>query len=729
MSRKSLIWCVSVLVVMVAAIGLAICFLYSGSGDSHADAKASILSQDKYRALGAVPSDAMMVMSFGSAQKASSGPCSGFFDLGTVMEQLEKRGLSDVLARPLTVSVHYSGRPIGLYLFDLTGISEGSCDILESVLSDQGFYCGKASDLLLASDSQSLLNSGLRHFEQKLCVLDAPGFISAVEAATAGDVLLVSNAQARHLMKSVFKNRIFKYAGFVESVAEWTVMDMSSAADRPVGLSGRFVRNDDPEIFMNVFGQMQPSVSTIAEVLPSFVTFAATIPLSDFGTYVHAYSRFLDSKQRLQAYRITQQQLADRTGVSPADFFNEIAVKEVGTASFMVGNTLESINLIKVGNENSALLREDGQIPLLQGVLPTMREWNYGGFAASVFGDLFALKDESHFTYLGGWLISGSQSAISQYVSKGIWKYTLQEYGKHAGKSDLISGRPSLFVGYFSFTSPGVKLSDYVETDMRRVLAGMTEAEYSPAVLYVGKQGGEFTMDFNIFNLSLSRTKAPEYEMDATVDVPSGPFTVKNSHTKKNNTFYQNSSMAICLRDEKGKDLWGVPLGKPICGTAHNVDYYANGRLQIIFGAGSSIYVIDRLGRYVSGFPLDLESEIAIGPDVYDFSGAKKYNIMVLHKDNTIQMYNLKGKKPDKWQGITAGETIKSLPERLTVRGSDYWVVRTSIQTLIFPFYGGKPVTTFTGDRRIRPDSKVVINGDSVTVDCYDGRSRSVRLK
>ena len=63
-----------------------------------------------------------------------------------------------------------------------------------------------------------------------------------------------------------------------------------------------------------------------------------------------------------------------------------------------------------------------------------------------------------------------------------------------------------------------------------------------------------------------------------------------------------------------------------------------------------SIYVIDRLGRYVSGFPIELGKEITLGPDVYDFSGARKYNIMVLHEDNTIQMYNLKGKKPESWK-------------------------------------------------------------------------------
>ena len=195
------------------------------------------------------------------------------------------------------------------------------------------------------------------------------------------------------------------------------------------------------------------------------------------------------------------------------------------------------------------------------------------------------------------------------------------------------------------------------------------------------------------------------------------------------NSFYQNSHLSLCLRED-GKDLWGIPFKESLCGTAYNVDYYANGKLQIIFGAGSRIYLIDRLGRYVSGFPVDLKKEILLGPDVYDFNGTKRYNIMVLHKDNTIEMYNLKGEKPASWKGIKGKETIKSLPERITVGGNSFWVVRTSLRTEIFPFYGGDALTKFEGDQMIRPDSEIkVVDGTTVEAVCYDGKTRTVTVK
>ena len=730
MSRKSLIVCLSAVYVMLLVIGLAIFLLYSDGKKNVAEVKAEVLSQSLFRPLEVVPSDAALVSCFGKAERASVGMLSGLDELNAIIGGIKEEGLNEVLARSFTVSLHYSGKLQALYVFDQSGVAPETQTALNDFLSGKGLYVESAQNLLLASRSRSLVKSGVRHQEQKLCVLDAPGFLGAVGAVGNGDALFISNAQARNLLKTTFADRMFGYAGFFESLSEWTVANISASEASPLSLRGKMLCEKSQGKFMTVFEKCHASVAKVAEILPSYTTSAFSIPLSDVKTYMSAYAEFVDSRQRLQSYRFKQDALTESVGISPEEFFEKLDVKEVATATFNIGGNNESVNLIRVGKEDLGLIFKDQDVSSFDLYMPSMYDWAYASFTASVFGELFSLKEETHCTYIGGWLITGSPRAVDEYVTNGAWKYTLDEYMEHAGKSDLLGANPSLFVGYTSFTEKGVKLSDYVKSGLRDALKKVVDdSEYCPAVLSVGKSGGSVSVSFDVYDLTLSRTKAPTYDKDTSIDVSSGPFTVKNSGTGKNNTFYQNSSMAICLKNEKGKDLWGVPLGKPICGTAHNVDYFANGKLQIIFGAGSQIYIIDRLGRYVSGFPLDLKQEIVLGPDVYDFSGARKYNIMVLHKDNTIQMYNLKGEKPEAWKGITAGETIKALPERLTIKGSDFWVVRTSRQTLIFPFYGGEPISDFSGDRMIRPDSKVVIDGNSVKVDCYDGKTRTVRLK
>ena len=75
-------------------------------------------------------------------------------------------------------------------------------------------------------------------------------------------------------------------------------------------------------------------------------------------------------------------------------------------------------------------------------------------------------------------------------------------------------------------------------------------------------------------------------------------------------------------------------------------------------------------------------------------------------------------------------ETIMNLPERIDLGGSTFWIVRTSVQTLIFPFYGGEALTEFEGNQRIRPDSEIKkLDGTTVEFTCYDGKVRKATLK
>ena len=63
------------------------------------------------------------------------------------------------------------------------------------------------------------------------------------------------------------------------------------------------------------------------------------------------------------------------------------------------------------------------------------------------------------------------------------------------------------------------------------------------------------------------------------------------------------------------------------------------------------------------------------------------------------------------------------------MKGKKYWVVRTSIRTLLYGFDGGDPVTRDEGGKMIRPDSPVTPSSRGITVECYDGKTRELKLQ
>ena len=709
MSRKSLILCLSVLGVVLVLIGAAVAILYSGEERSQ-----EVISDDRPSVLSAVPADAMFV-AYGKAA-----------DLCPLSD-----ALADQLKRcDAAVSLHYSGKLHSLSVVDVKRVDASVLNALSDYLSEQGKSVAQEGRLLLFSGSENILKSAVRHLAEGVSVLDAPGFTDAYESVKGQNVLLVPGQHARRLMSSVFTSRVYKHASFLSKVADWYAFTVREG--HGVSLFGNLIYDGEPDELMTAFEDCVPGLSEIADFLPSYTLYALTLPMANHGTFREDFQVFADTRNNLKAMQAKQAELKKKNGISPMELFDRLGVKELATAAMMIRSRLEKVLLIHVDSKNAELIFKDPSITTLRGYVSRLHQWKYPSYVSSVYGNMFAIPDESCFTYNDGWLIIGSRSAIDEYVTHNALEYTLSEYVAHAGRKSLLSACPAIAMAYFSLTAEKDRLSDYMNKGLTEGLdAFVGEPEYSPVVFHIGRSDDVMTASFDIHGLTLSRTKAPTTSRDTTVIVPKGPFPVLISSNGKSHTFYQNEYKSLCLKDENGKNLWGVPFDKTICGTAHGIDVHDNGKVQIIFGAGSRLYVIDRTGRYVTGFPLELKKEICVGPDVYEISGQKC--AAILHKDNTLELYTLpKGKRPSFWHTIDLGdETIKALPEKLTVGQKDYWIVRTAIQTLIYPLGGGKPLTRFKDDAKIRPDSEVLIQEGEKTVEvsCYDGKRRTVNLK
>ena len=176
------------------------------------------------------------------------------------------------------------------------------------------------------------------------------------------------------------------------------------------------------------------------------------------------------------------------------------------------------------------------------------------------------------------------------------------------------------------------------------------------------------------------------------LDKLDGPFEVKNSATGKTNVL-QRKNGSLELLDENGVRQWGFECKDTLCGRVGQIDYYANGKIQYLLISSRTLFLVDRLGRKVEKCKAQLPKDVLLGPDVYDFNSTKKYNIVVLNKDNTIDMYDLQGVKPQKWQGISPDSKILSLPLYLEKEGKSFWKVTTQKGELTYPFYGGEPLS------------------------------------
>lgn len=738
MSRKALIICISVIAAFVVVITVALSVLYSGTAASKDKQSAG----RDYALMSAIPADAVAVLRFEGLESAVSALCSENSTLQMLVGAKERKGkffsfldsLYNEKSKSLLytceteISFHYIGELKPLLIIDAAkSKSPESAEIskVKSVAGHFGLYAEyidageftsndnvlKKRSLLMVSPSDILIQSSQRHLKRSVSILDTEGFSESVGMVAGDDMLIVPNANLKKIISGTISSSYRADAEFLAKFSDCVAFDIASNSEDGLSLWGKSHSGADPRNFLNVYGSVNPSKSEISDLLPSYTVFVAAVPFDDVAAYHSAYMKFAETLALARKLDGDRKNLQKKYGTDPLVWAKCLDLKEIAVAKFRIAGKMEKVLLVRVGNKDEEMVF-------------------HPGFVSTLFGSLFAMPDASGFIVKDSWMIVGSGAVIEEYKSGRALEYPLSKYFADADVHNRLSQKDSYFASYYSATEDAATVDEVFSTSIASAVKGSCkDISFEPVFLNVGEGKTGTEISFDLSRKIVLKSQAPVSERNTEVIVPQGPFKVKNSGTGRMNLFYQQQNNYLCLKEDGGKGLWAVPFSGPICGSAQTVDYFANGKLQILFASGTKLHLIDRLGRFVNPFPVDLKKEILIGPDVYDFSGKRRYNVMVLHKDNTIEMYNLQGRKPAEWKGITSKETIKGLPERIVVGGRTFWVVRTSIQTLIFGFYGGEPLTRKSGDKMIRTDSAVIPAGnDAVEVTCYDGKKHTIKL-
>lgn len=710
MGKKATIAVMVVLALMLAGIAFAVSRLY---GDRTPGTPVRTEVGASWAVLKAVPADAVAIAVFDGSKASqriladSTGLLQGFLAPGNdaFMAYLQRMD-----REKMAVSLHNSGSLVPLVVSELRQADSASLAHLQQAAGRAGLKTQLCGGFLLASRSETFLNASARHLEEGMSVLSTEGLQDLV-AATSGPVcLFFSHTHASKLLQVYTPARMRQRASFVKDLAPWSSLVVQDVADDHLSFKGNTLPGEAPASWLAAYAGLPSQEASFPEVLPYFTGKALSLPVGDTEDFLSRLRRFEDGNGRITRYNNT---LKSRSGrpMSPEEWFRSLQPRELVKASFTSEDgSLREVVLVRSAKDLKLGARSSNP---------------YRGYLSAVLGETFSVKDTSCASVGSRWSVYGDAPSVDAFADKKFLEYTLKDRLSDAS----VSVPQGSLVAYNSFSENPEMASGLFSGALSDQLSAFVRGSgYAPAFLGLDLSGSLPSYKLRLDKRALKGTKVQVLERDTTVVVPTGLFPVQNYTTGKTNYLYQNEHLSICLNDENGKGVWGIPFKERLCGVVENIDYYNNGKIQFLFAAGSKLYLLDRLGHWVNGFPVELGKAVLLGPAAYDFTGAHGYTVMVLHKDNTLEMYNLHGQKPADWKGIKAPETVKSLPELVTVNGRSYWVVRTSVRSLVYGFYGGEPLTKDEGGKMIKPDSPVTPKGKGVSVECYDGRTRDIKL-
>jgi hypothetical protein len=373
--------CKKCLIALLAALAV-LCSCGGGGGQRE--------REDLPDLLAAVPSDALAL--------CCSSTVEGALEPLDSADALRRLDLSAFVDSPAVLSLSYNGS-----LVSILAIGTGSAPEAPEISVRRGvqsrFFPPDAATgrqgVLALSASESQLVALSRHISEGRSIFDAPGFTEAAALTEGDNFTLYRNSGASHLIPKGFLGDMFPrrtLARFLHATADWTVI-LPDGDERIVKTS----QGQEDTYFVNILASLPLADSRLGEILPDSTDFALSLPLPE-GTFREAYERYVDASVRMTQYSKRLAALKTESGKDPLKWELELGIREIA--------------LVRHEGHTAVLLRPSR--PLADcGV----EDNPYRGFLQALYGDAFALRDDSCRGAVFGWYVIGSREDVSDFLS------------------------------------------------------------------------------------------------------------------------------------------------------------------------------------------------------------------------------------------------------------------------------------------------------------------------
>lgn len=572
------------------------------------------------------------------------------------------------------------------------------------------FSFAVVNDVFLLSFSTVVIEDAIRQVISGEPVSNQAGFREMLSAASKNTGVVANifinfkqfPRSFSTLVKAEYKSEV---RGF-DQFSDWGEMDMNILPD--VMLLNGFVYAADSLISVaSLFVNQHPQRITADEVLPSTVSAFVTLSFSDTEKYFRDYRNYLGEQGRLTNYNNTLQSLNNTYHTDIAGLFSTILDNEV-TLAFDAGNAendnIGELVLMRVKNPGYAeeqLTALLASISKIESRTPDsytytyrfdselsfrIRELPIRKFTAKLFGDLFAGLDEHYYIFLDNYLIfSSSRQLLQELISSHLLSHTLTSDLSYRDFRDNLSSRSNIL--FFCRLSKGNRtFSEYLNPELVRDWEenkGVFE-KVQTLGLQLYSSDNKLYSNMLVRYMSTDGSESPtvwESKLDTIADFK--PVFVINHNTNQKEVFVQDLSHNIYLINQVGRILWKVKLDEKINSSIYQIDYYNNGKLQLLFSTRNHLYLIDRNGNFVEKFPVNLRSPATCGMSLFDYENNKDYRIFIACENRNVYVYNKEGNLVGGWSFMGTESEVSQPVQHFKVGDRDYIVFGDRFKTYI----------------------------------------------
>lgn len=566
-------------------------------------------------------------------------------------------------------------------------------------------YISKLSGLLVCSTSQRMITEAFGQQEKGTDIRKNPGFSKVLLASGKNiDKIFVNFPNLSGFVRPLLKNEKKELPGKIAKLAGTAGGDIYISEDGIV-LSGYTECTDSLDLLFR-YKQLQSLDFHTYKILPSSTVL--------FETFIFQHAQKPETKDTSVSVSAT-----DLAGKISSYTGNEItrAIIDI-KGSPVTENTLiiyqltdriaaEQLFIEQPGAKDEILFfQPDEQVKI------PVYKTSFKGLCGALLPGFAPGFDGIYFSFYDNYLIEGnSEKAISRLLYANILNKTLANDLIYRDFQNTLPSRAA----YYFFCVPS-KITDYLEGFLNERIINALRTNRG-SINKIQAAGYKFSpsngMLYNSFSVKFKEETLPESttEWETLLDTVAAikPFFFTNHITGAKEIFTQDMKNNAYLINAAGRVLWKVPLNERIVSGVFMVDYYRNGKYQLMFSGKNYLHLLDRNGNYVERYPVKLRSPATNSMTLYDYDNNLNYRIFIAGEDKLIYSYDKTGNVVKGWTPFQTAGYVKADINYFKVSGKDFIVASDEISIYFLDR---------SGNKRISPEQSVSkSNGSNVRLD------------
>lgn len=562
--------------------------------------------------------------------------------------------------------------------------------------------------ILMFSSSSLLVENAIRQSEENKSILNDIAF-TKVQKTSGKNVdanIYLNLKKFNSLISQTLNNKQSDLVSKFQNLGDWAELDINLKNDA-VLLNGFTYSSDSLNNYLNLFLNQEAVDHKLNTILPSNTSIFITLGISDNEKYLKSYKKYLEKQNKINQYQLFIDQYKNKYGIDLESFFKLHLDEEVGiVVTDVPSDNFEENTFVVMRTQSKSITEKeiDRMVTKLAKVnnrqksyyttqVTIDKETKYKVYALpiknlfrSFFGKVFPEFNKHYVTFIDNFIVvSSSKSSLTKFIHSNILQKTLENDMKFGRFTDYLSSKSNFYFYTNLYSSPKY-ISEFLNNNLKKGLNTHIESFKKFQAFAVQFQQNNNMIYNNLYlqyipNVKENAVTVWESHLDTTISFK--PVLVTNHYSKENEIFVQDMNNKVYLINKVGRILWKLQLNEKINSEIYQVDYFKNGKLQLLFSTENKIHLIDRNGNYVERYPVKLRSPSTTGLAIFDYDNNRDYRIFIPCKNKNVYLYNIEGSLINGWKFNQTDTWVTKPVQHFRVNSNDYLIFADQFRVYI----------------------------------------------